>query len=395
MKKKLLFVIESLGCGGAEKSLVTLLNLLDYSKYDVSLQLFTYNGEFMKYIPQQVHLLPLLPSTEVEGMSLQKQLLTGRWRAALAHVTFSWQVRQKSCINNNDIFKRYWTNYGPLMTPNPNEYDVAFAYGQRLPTFYVAEKVKAKKKYAWINVIPQLSEKNRAFQKNVYNKFNKVVCVSEASRKASIEQLEIPESRTHIVTDITDPGMILQLAEEKPEFSIDKSKPVILTVARLDYTCKGYDIALEAAKILHERGVEFTWYAIGKGDKHDLMKQYIADNGLEKYFIMLGATPNPYPYFKLCDIYVQPSRYEGYGMAIAEARLMNRPVVCCEFGCVWKQMVQGENGLVTPVDAIALADAVQKLLTDKDLYNHIQQYQMQEKKGNVEELENIYNLING
>ena len=394
MKTKLLFVIESLICGGAEKSLTTLLNLIDYDQYDVSLQLFTHKGEFMKYIPKQVHLLPLLPSSTVESMSLPKQILTGRFKAAWAHVKFSYQVRQKSCVNNNDIFTRYWNAYGSLMTANPNEYDVSIAYGQRLPTFYVAQKVNAMKKFAWVNIIPQLNETNRQFQKPIYNCFDKVVCVSEASRQKSMELFELPLERTHIVTDIVDPDMIDRLADEEPEYNLDLSRPMILTVARLDYTCKGYDISLEAAKILRDRGVNFVWYALGKGVCYAQMKQYIAENCLEDHFILLGTTPNPYPYFKRCTIYAQTSRYEGYGISIAEARLLNRPVVCTEFGSVWKQMVQGENGLVTPIDATAVADAIQQLLANKTLYSHIQQYQMQEKKGNVEEMENITMLYN-
>lgn len=393
MKLKILFVIESLVCGGAEKSLVTLLNLFDYNKYDVSLQLFTFKGEFMRYIPEQVKLLPLLPSSLDECMSLPKQILTGRLAAAWAHIKFSYQVRQKKCENINDIFFRYWNAYGSLITKTNQEYDIAVAYGQRLPTFYVATKVNAGKKFAWINIIPQLSEINRQFQKPIYKNFDKVVCVSEASRQKSMELFELSQERTHIVTDITDPEMITRLAEEPPEFHIDQSKPVILTVARLDYACKGYDISLQVAKILRDRGVDFTWYAIGKGVCYNQMKQYISVHHLEKHFIMLGAIPNPYPYFKMCDLYVQTSRYEGYGISIAEARILNRPVVCTEFGSVWKQMVQGENGLVTPIDATAVANAIQRMITDNDLYNHIKYYQMQEKKGNVEEMENIYNLF--
>lgn len=395
MKPKILFVIESLICGGAEKSLTTLLNLIDYDRYDVSLQLFNYTGEFMRYVPQQVKLLPQLPSSVVEGMSLPKQIFTGKWRAAKAHIIFSYLIRQKTCINSNDIFTRYWKTYGPLISANPNEYDVAIAYGQRLPTFYVATKVNAKRKYAWINIIPQLNEVNRQFQKPIYKLFDKVICVSEASRQRSKELFELSDERTQIVTDILDPAMVNRLADEIPEYEIDNTRPMILTVARLDYVCKGYDIALEAAKILRDRGVNFVWYALGKGDCYAEMKKYIEEHNLNNYFILLGSTPNPYPYFKRCTIYAQTSRYEGYGISIAEARLLNRPVVCTEFGSVWKQMIQGKNGIVTSIDAQAVADAIQNLLADKDLYNSIQQYQVQEEKGNTEEINKIYNIIGG
>lgn len=393
MKTKILFVIESLICGGAEKSLTTLLNLIDYNRFEVYLQLFTFKGEFMRYIPKEVNLLPLLPSTQIEGMSIMSQLLSGKFGAMVAHIKFSYKVRRIKNSNCNDVFTLYWKTYGKLITPNPTYYDVAIAYGQRLPTFYVAKKVNARKKFAWINIIPQLEENNRQFQKPIYDYFNKIVCVSEASRQKSIELFELPKERTHIATDITDSTMIERLAKEKPEFRIDTAKPAILTVARLDYVCKGYDIALEAAKILRDRGVDFVWYSIGKGEKYNEMLNYISEHNLHKNFVLLGSTPNPYPYYNMCDVYVQPSRYEGYGMAISEARLLNVPVVCCEFGCVWKQIIQGKNGIVTSHNPADLADAIQELLLDKKKYNYIKSNLMKEKKGNSEEIENIYRLI--
>lgn len=393
MKTKILFVIESLICGGAEKSLTTLLNLIDYNRFEVYLQLFTFKGEFMRYIPKEVNLLPLLPSTQIEGMSIMSQLLSGKFGAMVAHIKFSYKVRRIKNSNCNDVFTLYWKTYGKLITPNPTYYDVAIAYGQRLPTFYVAKKVNARKKFAWINIIPQLEENNRQFQKPIYDYFNKIVCVSEASRQKSIELFELPKERTHIATDITDSTMIERLAKEKPEFRIDTAKPAILTVARLDYVCKGYDIALEAAKILRDRGVDFVWYSIGKGEKYNEMLNYISEHNLHKNFVLLGSTPNPYPYYNMCDVYVQPSRYEGYGIAISEARLLNVPVVCCEFGSVWKQIIQGKNGIVTSHNPADLADAIQELLLDKKKYNYIKSNLMKEKKGNSEEIENIYRLI--
>lgn len=395
MKTKILFVIESLVCGGAEKSLITLLNLIDYSKFDVSLQLFKLDGEFMKYLPTEVHLLPLLDSTEQEKENLLKNIIKGHFKAFFAHLCFSIHIRQKSCRNNNDIFRNYWHDLGKLITPSIEEYDVAIAYGQRLPTFYVAHKVKANRKLAWINIIPQWNKQNADFLAPAYAYFDKIICVSEASRKASCEQLHLPIEKTHLVTDIVDPNIIYRLSDEEPGYELDTTRPIILTVARLDYVCKGYDITLETAKILRDRGVNFVWYALGKGNKYEDMKKYILENHLENHFIMLGATSNPYPYFKRCKLYVQTSRYEGYGITLAEARILNRPIVTTEFGCVWKQMIQGENGIVTPINAEKVADAIQELLSNKDLYYHIQQYQMSEKKGNVEEMANVYKAING
>ena len=125
----------------------------------------------------------------------------------------------------------------------------------------------------------------------------------------------------------------------------------------------------------------------------DEMIQFIEENNLQDTFILLGTTPNPYPTIKDCTLYVQTSRHEGFGLSIAEARILNRPVVTTEFDAVYNQMVQGKNGIVVPQDPIAVADAIERVLKDKELYDSIVAYQKQEKKGNTEEIEKFYQLI--
>ena len=119
---------------------------------------------------------------------------------------------------------------------------------------------------------------------------------------------------------------------------------------------------------------------MGCGDYRAEMELFIAKHHIEDYFVFLGTTPNPYPYIKNCMLYVQTSRHEGFGLSIAEARILNRPVVTTEFDAVWNQMVQGENGLVVSQDPVAVADAIEKLLYDKNLYNKIISYLNKEKK---------------
>ena len=196
-----------------------------------------------------------------------------------------------------------------------------------------------------------------------------------------------------VIWDMMDGKLINKLAKE---FNADvySSDPVFLTIARLNKPQKGYDISLEACKILRDRGLSFKWYAIGRGTYREEMEKYIHDNQLEDYFILLGTMPNPYPYIKAATIYVQTSRHEGYGLSIAEARILNTPVVTTEFDAVYNQMVQEKNGLVVPQDAIAVANAVERLLKDKDLYNSIVSYLKQEKKGNIEEIEKFYQYVN-
>ena len=119
----------------------------------------------------------------------------------------------------------------------------------------------------------------------------------------------------------------------------------------------------------------------------------IESYGFADCFSLLGAKPNPYPYMKAADIYVQTSRYEGYCLTLAEARMLNIPCVTTNFDVVYAQMVNGENGLVVDMNAQAVAEGIARLIEDKELYQHIKHYQEQEKKGNVEEIEKFYELV--
>ena len=107
----------------------------------------------------------------------------------------------------------------------------------------------------------------------------------------------------------------------------------------------------------------------------------------------MGAKANPYPYMKAADIYVQTSKFEGYCLTLAEARMLNVPCVTTNFDVVYAQMIDGDNGLVVEMSAEAVVDGIIRLTTDQELYQHIKGYQIQEKKGNVEEIEKFYDLL--
>ena len=387
MKKKILFVIESLIAAGGEKSLVTLLSLIDYTKYDVDLQLFGYGGEFEQFVPKEVNLLPPLSYTAY---------LMGKKRCTLnmlyARIRYSLSLRiHKTTIKEKARF--YWTYIGSCIDKNTKYYDVAIAYGQCHPTFYVAEKVNATKKLAWVNCIYHLEGREREYQRRFYETMDSIVMVSEASLEHFKTIYPDMISKMFLMPDLIAPPFINKMSFEKGSFDDGFTGARLLTVARLNKTDKGYDITLDACRILKERGSKFKWYALGRGEYRLEMEQYIKEHHLEDTFILLGTTPNPYPYIKDCTLYVQTSRHEGFGLSIAEARILNKPVVTTEFDAVWAQMVQGENGIVVPQDPIAVADAIERLLNDKELYDHIVAYQQHEKKGNTEEIEKFYQLI--
>ena len=395
MKKKLLFVIDSLPCAGAEKSLITLLSQLDYEQYEVDLQLFAYGWTLDELVPKEVNFLPPLSYTNYSKQSLKQMILNCRnltqFKMIVARFRYSLFIR-KGHLTNAQMARLYWQSIGSVIEKNEKVYDVAISYAQGIPTFYVADKTRAAKKYAWVNVSYTLGEEDRLFQEKYYQAYERIVAVSESAEEIFLESFPMFKDRMTIIYDINDYQMIKRMSELEPEFKLDVPHLKLLTIGRLDHQ-KGYDIALEAARLLKERGILFTWYVLGKGGLYDEIKQTIQKYGLEKEFILLGITANPYPMIKQCDIYVQTSKFEGYGLAIAEARMLNKPVVTTKFDAVFNQMVHEKNGLVTTMDGVGVADGIERLLKEPDLYHAIVDYLNQEKKGNVEEIAYFYQLI--
>ena len=391
MRKSILFVINSLGCGGAEKSLLSLLSLLDYDKYDVTLQMFSRGGMFEELLPPEVHVRKELDYTAFCSQSMAKQMLSFDLRRIAARVRTSLFLRSNAKKGRplHDA-QAYWKYSAAAYDPLPERYDVAIAWGQGTPTHFVAEKVQAQKKFAWVNADYENVGHNKDFDCKYYAAFTGIICVSD--KLCLTLQKAFPEYAARMTTiyDINNPATIFTMADQ-PCSLLNRENLTLVTVGRL-VPQKGYDIAAKAAWLLKKRNVKFHWYVVGGGDSAPIEKD-IAQYGISDCFTLLGAKANPYPYMKAADIYVQTSKFEGYCLTLAEARMLNIPCVTTNFDVVYAQMIDGDNGLVVEMNAEAIADGIIRLATDQELYQHIKGYQIQEKKGNVEEIEKFYDLL--
>ena len=395
MKKKILFVIDSLHCAGAEKSLTTLLSLLDYSKYDVDLQLFGYGGALEELVPKEVNILKPMEYIKFSSLSTKnaviKSLKNMNFKMLSSRLRFSLAIR-KNNYSNAQKARVYWQKVSNVIEKNNKEYDIAISYAQGVPTFYVAEKVCAKKKLAWVNVSYKLEDEDRIFQEQFYDKYNKIVAVSDSAKNIFLETFPKYTDKLEIIYDINDADFIKKMSDQGQSYNDNYTGLRILTIGRLANQ-KGYDMALEACKILKEKGIEFKWYSLGIGPLKDEIEKYIEDNNLKNHFKLLGVKANPYPFIKDCDIYVQTSRFEGFGIAIAEARMLNKPVVTTRFDAVYNQMKDRKNGLVVDMNSQGIVNGILEVINNKELTNEIISYLKTEKKGNTEELEKFYKLI--
>lgn len=391
MKKRLLFVMDSLGIGGGEKSLVTLLSLIDYSRFDVDLQLFSNDGEFVQFLPKEVILLPLLPYNQFLNKGLLKAIFSFKIKYLKSRITYSYKIHRYKLTHAAKAMT-YWQSCSNCYNTTKH-YDVAIAYSQGLPTFYVVDKVDADKKIGWINCIWDLSGNALTFNRAYYKRLDVINIVSDEATSNFRKLFPEYAGKFVMVKDMVSFPFVEKLSRGQPNIDISGSDSKILTVARLLKDSKGYDILLGAALILKDRGIRFHWYVLGNGDYREEMCRFIESNNLTEQMHLLGSVSNPYPFYRMCDIYVQTSRREGFGLSIAEARLLNCPVVTTEYVGVWSQMVQGKNGVVVPIDATAVADAIEDLILHPEKREAISAYQRTEKKGNTEEIEKFYKLL--
>ena len=136
---------------------------------------------------------------------------------------------------------------------------------------------------------------------------------------------------------------------------------------------KGFDLAIECAKILKNKGVSFLWYFVGDGPDKNKLLSLIEKYELQDYVQITGMKENPYPFMRACDIYVQPSYEEASPLTMVEAQKLSKPVVTTAT-VGGKKLVNEKTGVVTEISAAALADGIISLLSDKQVYNNITEF---------------------
>lgn len=392
MKKNILFVIDSLSSGGAEKSLISLLNLFDYDKYDVDLLLFSRNGLYMPLIPKEVNLIDTPKYLSILNRSVINLIRNKQYKELFTRLMASIDTRNiylKKKFHSAQITWR-WTS--KIIEEIDKVYDVAIAYSQGMPTYYVANKVKAGKKICWVNTDYKKAGYNSRFDEDYYEKFEHIIAVSEHAHKTFIEEHLRMKNKVKIIYDIISPKLIRKLSNENDGFKDEYNGTKILTIGRLVYL-KGYDMAIDAALQLKKSDINYKWYVIGEGSLETELKRKVLELGLEEQFKFIGVYYNPYVFIKQCDLYVQPSRFEGFGMAVAEAKILNKPVIATNFEAINKQLKNGVNGIVVDTNSQNLYEGINKILQDNKLYKTICKNLNKEDCGTESEIDKIYSII--
>lgn len=334
-KKKILFVSSRMNVGGVEKALLGLLSTIDFSRSDVTLGLIYKDGGLLEYVPEQVRI--------VEIDSYRKYW---RW---LNDTPYQIIVRYLKRFNITGLAKyihAYWLskrqgNQVPLFKAilkhqkkDETVYDVAISYSGPFHAldYYIINHVKAKKKVGWIHFDVSKFGINDTFVRTMYPKFDEINLVSQQGKDVFDERFPELADKTKVVYNIIDKNLILKQSEEPiDDMPTDKCNHIrIVTVGRISEE-KGQCDVLPYFKVALDNGLNAKWYFVGGGKDVKSVQQKSSELGIADYVKILGVKTNPYPYMRHCDIYVQPSRHEGYCITLAEAKLFGHPIITTPF----------------------------------------------------------------
>ena len=348
MKQKMLIIGITMAAAGSEKSFLSFArHAIDYDQYEVDLLLAKKTGDFLSQIPKNIRVLEMGKEGEIflinrdnaARIIARRYLLKNPLRAfsLLPHIIK--RKTAKTAAEKDFASNRMWCELLKKMPAWDTEYDVALAYWGDHTMFYMCDKVKAKKKIAWLHFDYASPPREDALYLHYFSKCDKVVTVSKKI-EASLKQA-LPEIADKVMTmeNIIDAEDILQRASEPCDLADDFQGIRLLTVGRICHQ-KGYDMAIPAiARLVSEKN-DIKWYIIGDGEAidkenlHERIRQY----GLQDRVSFLGIRQNPYPYMKACDIYLQPSRHEGKPIAVEEAKILQKPIVVTDYSSAKEQM---------------------------------------------------------
>ncbi len=399
MKKRIFITIHYMEIGGAEISLIGLLDTIDYSLYDVDLFIYSHQGELMKLIPAQVNLLPQMDEYACIEQPISRVIRKGYYRIVWARLKAKLQYRaykkKMNPIDHHAIWDYISENITPVLPSleHLGKYDFAISFLALHSV--VREKVHAKKKIAWIHTDYTQVSVNAPLQLPVWSSYDYIASISDDVSSTFCKIYPSLKNKLVLIENILSPTFVRTRAEEQidwGEIPIVEGKIKFLSVGRYSPQKNFYNVPDIACK-LRALGLHFCWYIIGYGGDEELIESKIKEAHMEEHVVLLGKKSNPYPYMKACDVYIQPSRYEGKSVTVREAQMLHKPVIVTNYPTASSQIKHELDGVIVPLENNGCAQGIYDFICDKDLQATIIAYLKENDFGNEKEIQKIYNLI--
>lgn len=350
--------------GGVERSLLGLLSTLPLDQYEVHLGLVHKVGGLLDRVPTnvQVHEIHICHQywqliNEPPLWGIKKMAKVGHLWEGLVHLLLYAHFK---LTDTRWLFYRYLLRHEPML---PGEYDVAVAFAgpSQMIDYYVCEKVNAKEKWGWIHFDVSKFGIDRGMTSRLYRNYQHIYIVSEAAKKIFDGMFPQFKNKTEVRYNVVDKTSVRELASQGPTFTDNYKGKRILTVGRISEE-KGQRLAISTLQLLKEKGFDARWYFVGEGCDLAYCQQLAKEKGVEDDAVFLGLQINPYGFMRECDIYVQPSRHEGFCITLAEALCFNHPIVATDFIGAREQLQNRPDSIITAHSADALATEIEKFL---------------------------------
>lgn len=403
--KKILFVMNTMGQGGAETALLELLRAIDKTSYEVSLFVLTGQGEMIDRVDSGVKLLNTsfnsAPVLDKEGRKyLRRTVIRSLFRRGNLFRLFPYLVSNffrmavKGKIRTDKLLWRVISDGADRFD---EEYDLAVSFLEGGSAYYVTDYVKAKKKAAFIHVDYGMAGYTRKLDHDCYLKDDMIFGVSDEVKDAFVKVYPECCEKSDVFHNLINVDGIRSKAEMTGDCIASwnekkRTNRMLLTVGRLTEQ-KALDVSIRACKIIRDKGYEVCWFVLGEGDKRAEMENLVKELGLEEVFLMPGVVKNPYPYIKQSDIYVHCSRFEGKSIAIQEAQVLGKPMVVSDCSGNREQVISGVDGLMCNLNETEIAENIISLLDSPELCRQLGYNAEKKPEGAGNMLEKLYSLV--
>ena len=351
-KIKLLFRHRSMEMGGVEKVMLSIVNNLNPEKFEITVCLNLNQGELRNEFPPHIRKLYLAEGKEdfSKNIILQKIQLYQRKKKLE-------KLRKNPEIIDKQLLKEYF------------DIEIGMTYNDFESVLNSSNK--NSKKIGWfhseINVpglkslLPEILKQFPQFDVMVY-------CSQKIKDLMHIHHPDLHFPREKVIINAISIEEIKVKAAEKIEpFS---EKPSFVSVGRLHYR-KGYHKLIEAHTKLIKEGHDHQILIVGEGEHRQNLEKLIKENKVERTFILLGNKMNPYPYIKNADFFILPSESEAWPLVIAEALILQKPIIATDTGDVSMMIAPEKTGILIPYKVEEMYYSMKRFLTDKPLISEI------------------------
>ena len=396
MKKKVLIIMPSMFIGGAERSLLGLLDAFDYNVYDVSLFLYRHEGDFLPFINEHVRVLPAIPEYATFDVPIKDLLFSSKIKFGLLRLLA--KINQKKHSKKHSDENGVWMCMQKIsqalqnaLPEIPGKYDLGIMFLGIADT--LVNKVDAKVKIAWNHTDYITLHPDKSYDRKIFQELDYIASVSEESRNQFLSVYPELKNKAIVIENILSPELIRRQAEEEPVgMKRIEGETILLSVGRYSYA-KNFDNVPDICRRIVENGVPVKWYIIGYGGDEAIIQQRIEENSMQDHVILLGKKTNPYPYIKNCDIYVQPSRFEGKCVTVREAQILHKPVVITNYASSKSQLDDGVDGVIVPLDNKQCAEGISAFILNADRQEKVICGTCDKDYSNKAEIEKIVSVL--